>query len=137
MDPVGVGLRAVATLIDMIVLGIVGWAIAGATGATTPTGFNLVGGPAFLWFFTGLAYYVVLEANWGATLGKRAIGLRVVRLEGGGRIDWKASIIRNVLRVVDGLFFYLLGAIVVWASKKRQRLGDMAAGTIVVRAAKG
>jgi uncharacterized RDD family membrane protein YckC len=38
--------------------------------------------------------------------------------------------------VVDGLFFYLLGAIVVWVSKRRQRLGDMAAGTIVVRAAK-
>lgn len=133
MEAVGVGRRAVAILIDMVVLFIVGYLIALATGATTSAGFNLQGGPAFLWFGVALAYYVVMEATSGATLGKRAMGLKVVK-EGGEPLDWQASIVRNILRIVDGLFFYLVGAIAVWVSKKRQRLGDMAAHTIVVSA---
>lgn len=42
---------------------------------------------------------------------------------------------RNVLRLLDGLFFYLIAAILVWTSRNRQRLGDRVAGTAVVRAA--
>ena len=68
-----------------------------------------------------------------ATLGKKAMGLKVVR-ENGEAMDWGAVIIRNLLRIIDGIAFYLVGAIVVWVSKKRQRLGDMAAKTLVVRA---
>ena len=59
------------------------------------------------------------------------MGLRVVK-EDGGKLDWGASIIRNILRIIDGFAFYLVGAIVVWVSKKKQRLGDMAAHTLVV-----
>ena len=133
MEAVGVGRRAVAIIIDMIVLGIIGWIIAMfVPGATTPEGFSLVGGPAFLWFFIGLAYYVVLEVQMGGTLGKMALGMKVVK-EDGAKLDWAASLIRNILRSVDGFFFYLVGAIVVWTSKKRQRLGDMVAHTLVVR----
>ncbi len=132
MEAVGVGRRAVAILIDMVLLFVAGYVIALATGATTPTGFNLQGGPAFLWFGVALAYYVVMEATSGATLGKRAMGLKVVK-EGGEPLDWQASLVRNILRIVDGLFFYLVGAIAVWVSKKRQRLGDMAAHTLVVK----
>jgi uncharacterized RDD family membrane protein YckC len=61
------------------------------------------------------------------------VGLKVVK-EGGEPLDWQASIIRNILRIIDGFFFYLVGAIVVWTSKKKQRLGDMAAHTLVVSA---
>lgn len=132
MEAVGVGQRAVAILIDMVLLFVAGYVIALATGATTPAGFNLQGGPAFLWFGVALAYYVVMEATSGATLGKRAMGLKVVK-EGGEPLDWQASLVRNILRIVDGLFFYLVGAIAVWVSKKRQRLGDMAAHTLVVK----
>ncbi|MGE0356967.1 MAG: RDD family protein [Burkholderiales bacterium] len=132
MEAVGVGRRAVAILIDMVLLFVAGYVIALATGATTPAGFNLQGGPAFLWFGVALAYYVVMEATSGATLGKRAMGLKVVK-EGGEPLDWQASLVRNILRIVDGLFFYLVGAIAVWVSKKRQRLGDMAAHTLVVK----
>ena len=133
MEAVGVGRRAVAILIDMVVLFIVGYLIALATGATTSAGFNRQGGPAFLWFGVVFAYYIVLEATSGATLGKRAMGLKVVK-ESGEPLDWQASIVRNILRIVDGFFFYLVAAIAVWVSKKRQRLGDMAAHTIVVSA---
>jgi uncharacterized RDD family membrane protein YckC len=59
--------------------------------------------------------------------------LKVVKLEGAGPIDMQAAIVRNVLRLVDGFLFYLIGAIAVWASEKKQRLGDRVAGTIVVR----
>ena len=79
-----------------------------------------------------ILYYIVLEATQGATLGKMALGLRVVKIDG-SPISWRESIIRNVLRIIDSLFGYLVGAILVWNSPLRQRLGDRAAGTVVVR----
>jgi uncharacterized RDD family membrane protein YckC len=135
MEAVGVGRRAVAILIDLVLLFIVGYIIALATGGTTEAGFEIHGAPAFLWFGIGLAYYIVMEALWGATLGKKAMGLKVVK-QSGEPIDWQASIVRNVMRIIDGLFFYLVAAITVWISKSRQRLGDMAAHTIVVKVQK-
>lgn len=133
MEAIGVGRRAVAVIIDSILLFIVGYLIAAVSGQTTAGGFHIEGAPFFVWVLVGLAYYVVMEAVSGATLGKRAMRLKVVKRDGSA-LDWQASIVRNVMRLIDGLFFYLVGAIVVWASKSRQRLGDMAAGTLVVRA---
>lgn len=132
MEAVGVGRRAVAILIDSVLLFIVGYAIAYATGRTTSEGFNIQGGPAFLWLAIVLAYYIVMEKMWGATLGKRAMGLKVVK-QGGEPLDWQGSIVRNIMRIIDGFCFYLVGAIAVWVSKNKQRLGDMAANTIVVK----
>jgi len=136
MEHIGVGLRAVATLIDTALLFVVGYLIALATGGVTASGFHLEGVPFAVWLVIALAYYIVMEARSGATLGKRLIGLKVVRLEGGAPLDWRSSIVRNVLRLVDGLFFYLVAAIVVWTSGNKQRLGDRVAGTVVVRAPK-
>jgi len=133
MEPVGVGRRAVAVLIDSILLFVVGYLIAIGTGQTNEEGFNLKGGPAFLWIGIGLAYFIVMEATRGATLGKLAMRLKVVK-EDGSPIDWQASVVRNALRLVDGLVFYIIGAIAIWVSKSKQRLGDMAARTIVVSA---
>ena len=133
MEAVGVGRRAVAIIIDSILLGIVGYLIAMMTGQTSEAGFNLQGGPAFLFFLVALAYYVVMEKTSGATIGKMAMKLKVVKMDGAA-LDWQASVVRNVLRIIDGLFFYLVAAIVVWVSKGKQRIGDMAAKTHVVRA---
>jgi uncharacterized RDD family membrane protein YckC len=133
METVGVGRRAVAIIIDTILLMIVGYVIALFTGGTTGAGFNLQGAPALLLVLIALAYYVVMEKTSGATIGKRVMGIKVVK-QGGEPLDWQAAIVRNVLRIIDGLFFYLVGAIVVWVSKNRQRLGDMAGHTLVVRA---
>ena len=132
MEAVGVGRRAVAIIIDSILLMILGWALALVMGSTSGAGFNLEGAPALLWFLIAMAYYVVMEVTSGGTIGKKVMGLKVVKADGGGAISWQASIIRNLLRIVDGLFFYLVGAIVVWVSKGK-RLGDMAAKTLVVR----
>ena len=136
MEHVGVGLRAVATIIDTVLLMVIGYVIAVFTGGTVQGGFHLSGGPAFLWLFVALVYYIVLEARFGTTLGKRLVGLSVVRLEGGGPLDWQTSIVRNVLRLVDGFLFYLVGAIAVWTSDRKQRIGDRVAGTVVVRTPK-
>jgi uncharacterized RDD family membrane protein YckC len=75
-------------------------------------------------------YGWLLEASFGATLGKALVGIRVVRTT--QRSALAASAIRNVLRVVDGLGFYLVGAMVAGCSRRRQRLGDLCAGTAVV-----
>jgi uncharacterized RDD family membrane protein YckC len=130
----GVGLRFVAVLLDGVLLMGLGWMLALAVGQTTSTGFELTGLPAIMWMLAAVAYYIVLEAMVGATVGKLAVGLRVRRVDG-GPIDWRASTVRNLLRVVDGFAFYLVGAILVWSSPRRQRLGDRVADTVVARRA--
>ena len=132
METVGVGLRAIAVIIDTVLLMFLGYLIAKMTGQTTGDGFNLQGGSAFFWFLIAMAYYVIMEATSGGTLGKKAMGIRVVRADGGA-ISWQAAIIRNLLRIIDGFAFYLVGAIIVWVSKSKQRLGDIAAKTLVVK----
>jgi len=122
---VGVGPRFLAILIDSIIIGVVG-AILGVIFQNSP---GLSGGVTGL---LALAYFIVLEATQGATLGKMALGLRVTRTDG-APISWTESIIRNLLRIIDGLFVYLIGAILIWTSPLKQRLGDRVAKTVVVR----
>ncbi len=122
---VGVGPRFLAVLIDAIILGVIG----GILGAIFRDSPGLSGGVTGL---LALAYFIVLEATQGATLGKMALGLRVVKTDG-SPITWTESIIRNLLRIIDGLFVYLVGAIFVWTSPLKQRLGDRAAHTVVVK----
>lgn len=139
MKRVGVALRFVALLIDgaiFFVLGLVialmsGGAHTSSTAGVHTAGFH-VGGLGFLALaLIGFVYYVSCEVLLGGTLGKLALGLRVVDEEGGS-ITWGASVVRNLIRIVDGLFFYLVGAIAIWSSPCRQRLGDRAAHTYVV-----
>lgn len=89
-------------------------------------------GAAF-WLFLGawLAYYVAMEAAFKATLGKMAVGVRIAAADG-SPVGIRAVLIRNGLRIVDGLLFYLVGAVAAWNSPLRQRLGDRVAGTVVV-----
>ena len=84
-------------------------------------------------FLVQFAYDVLFETlASGRTPGKRWTGLRVVRL-GGAPVGFVASALRNVLRIVDALpGFYLVGILSVLFTKNNQRLGDLAAGTIVV-----
>ena len=87
------------------------------------------------YFLINWGYGIALETLWsGQTLGKRALGLRVIQ-ESGVRINFYQAAVRNLLRLVDqpvpGL--YAVGAVSALFSDAQQRLGDMAAGTIVVR----
>lgn len=124
--------RAVAAVADAVVLLLLGWPVAVGMGSTTGTGYELSGPPALLVVVLWLAYYAGTEAGWGATLGKRLMGIRVVA-EDGSPVDLGAAVVRNVLRVVDALLFYLVGSLVALASPRRQRLGDQLARTAVVR----
>jgi uncharacterized RDD family membrane protein YckC len=82
-------------------------------------------------------YFILSEALWnGQTPGKKLLGLRVVR-DGGYPIDFGASLIRNLIRVGEMLVgYYILAAISALISRENKRLGDLAAGTIVVRDAR-
>jgi uncharacterized RDD family membrane protein YckC len=141
LDPAGVALRFVAVLLDAIVvlfpLSIVVGLLTGGGYSERANGYvNVgvdVGGKAFvLWLALALGYYVLSEALTGKTLGKRLVGIRVVDEEGDAP-DLAAAMIRNVLRLIDGLFFYLVGALFALKSDRGQRLGDRAAHTVVVR----
>ena len=86
---------------------------------------------AFL-IFSG--YFVFFETVWnGSTPGKRAIGIRVIR-DGGFSIDFTSALIRNAIRSLEfGFGVYAVSTIVVLLSAQNKRLGDFAAGTVVVR----
>jgi uncharacterized RDD family membrane protein YckC len=116
--------RVVAALIDLGVLFGFGLVLGLLGGARTP-GLSLV---ILAW---ALYYYFALEMMTGQTLGKRTMGLKVVRSDG-SPADMRAIGIRTVLRVIDGIGLYLVGLVVMIATKdRRQRLGDLAADTIV------
>lgn len=77
-------------------------------------------------------YCWLLEAAWGATLGKAIVGIRVVGTAQRGFLA--ACAVRNALRVVDGLGFYVVGVVVAGCSSVRQRVGDIYAQTAVIEA---
>jgi len=85
-----------------------------------------------LYFPISIAYGIVLEWRWrGQTLGKRVLGLRVVDAHG-LRLQLTQIALRNLLRAVDMLpLLYLVGGIATLVSRKGQRLGDLAANTVV------
>jgi uncharacterized RDD family membrane protein YckC len=140
----GLGSRFLAVLIDLMAqtaIAIVAILVLSltSTGASTVTpsrgvmawGIAIVVIFFFLLFF---GWFIIFEAWWsGRTPGKRALGLRVVR-DGGFPLDLGSAVIRNLVRIVEvGLGFYALSAVSALLSKENKRLGDYAAGTIVVR----
>jgi hypothetical protein len=77
-------------------------------------------------------YGWLMEAVWGATLGKALVGIRVVRTATAQRSPLSASALRNVLRIVDGFGLYVVGTVVAGCSGARQRIGDIFAQTAVI-----
>jgi uncharacterized RDD family membrane protein YckC len=133
------GKRMAAGIIDLIILIVFGAIMTALFGDTSSDdgGFNasLSGVPFLITVGLGLLYYFVLEAQKGQTLGKMALGIKVVSADG-GPANAGSIAIRTVLRLVDGIFFYLVAVLLVAVTGKHQRLGDMAANTLVVTAPK-
>jgi uncharacterized RDD family membrane protein YckC len=138
----GIGSRFLAALVDtfliIILQGIVNLAL-------LLVALNLlnVEGNGFLWLgaFFGLiafaflwGYYIFFEMLWnGQSPGKRWVGLRVIRADG-TPITLTESIIRNLVRLVDFLpAYYGVGVVTMFINSQSRRLGDLAAGTLVVR----
>jgi uncharacterized RDD family membrane protein YckC len=87
-----------------------------------------------LFFIAYLAYYVILEALWSRTLGKYFQGLVVRKLDG-SPCDWKAALIRSIKRVIEVnplLLGGLPAGLVIISTERKQRIGDLLAGTVVV-----
>jgi uncharacterized RDD family membrane protein YckC len=133
------GRRVVATIIDGLVFGVAYWLLALAFGdvGTEGEAANWVSNlPVWASVAYGLfvfAYFVLLEGYLGQTLGKMATGIKVVSEATGITPGIAPAVVRTVLRLIDGLFCYTVAFVTVLASTKRQRLGDMAAHTLVVR----
>lgn len=118
-------IRAAVLTIGSILVGLAGIAV----GGKIAQGLILLG-----WFLLDWLYPVVFEAGKrGATPGKRAMGLRVVQATG-SPITLGQAVVRNFLRFIDGmpLFTYVFGLTSCLATKRFQRLGDLAAGTVVI-----
>jgi uncharacterized RDD family membrane protein YckC len=133
------GRRVIATMIDSVLLGSAYTILVALFGNYThPRAWEwngtLPGLTANLFYALGVfLYFVVLEGYCGQTLGKMVAGIKVVQEGTQSTPGYGAATIRTVLRLVDGLFAYLVAFIVVLSSEKRQRLGDMAASTLVIR----
>lgn len=135
-----IGDRLVAQLVDgLVAFGLfffVGMTLAPRFGGATRTGFDMTGWPAAVVLtvvgIVLLAYFVLAEGSLGATLGKAVAEIRV-QTPAGARIGLRAALVRNLMRLIDGLGVYLVGAIAILATRRNQRLGDLAAGCIVVR----
>jgi len=136
----GMGERMVASILDMIfvviVFAVAGMATASQLGGATDSGFSLNGTPAVIAIaITSIAaflYFWLAEGLFGSTLGKAIAGIQV-RRKTGAPCGIPASLLRNLLRIIDGIGVYLVGFVVAILSKTRQRLGDHAAGTVVVK----
>lgn len=122
--------RALAWSMDSLIRYGVLW---GLFMALTLLGGAGIGVWLIAWFFMEWFYPVLFELYaHGATPGKKALGLQVV-LANGAPVDWPASLIRNLLRAVDFLpVFYGFGVVTLLVSRDFQRLGDLAAGTLVI-----
>jgi uncharacterized RDD family membrane protein YckC len=140
----GIGDRAIAGILDMILMSAlfpaVGMWAALRFGGVTGNGFELNGLPAFLTIaivgIAGFLYLWLCEGVLGATLGKFMLNVRIRRAEGGA-IGLGKSLIRNLLRIIDGIGVYLVAFLMATFSRRRQRLGDRIAGTVVVQADAG
>jgi uncharacterized membrane protein SpoIIM required for sporulation/uncharacterized RDD family membrane protein YckC len=140
----GIGSRALAAITDLllavaalVVLGIALVAVAASAGlgaidlmSTWGIAILVLAQFSLLW-----GYYVLFEGLMdGQTPGKRLHRIRVVR-EGGYSVTFGVSAVRNLIRILDMQpgFFYLVGMMSVLITKRGRRLGDLVAGTIVVK----
>ena len=132
----GVAARALAWTLDLLAIGAL---ISVATVLATLFGLVLAGFAKALYFVLAFAiqwgYGALLEWRWsGQTFGKRVVGLRVLSFYG-TPIGFGQAAVRNLLRTVDILpAGYLVGGVTALCDRSTRRLGDIAAGTVVVRA---
>ena len=139
----GVGSRVLAALTDLAICLVAVFALvlavvvleprlpsAGRVSASWAAAVLILAQFAVLW-----GYYVLFEGLMdGQTPGKRIHRLRVVR-EGGFSVGFGTSAVRNLVRIVDmqPVLFYLVGLASIFATRRGQRVGDIVAGTLVVR----
>jgi uncharacterized RDD family membrane protein YckC len=140
-DLAGAGNRGFAAVLDFVIATVIAFTaliVLSLGGAFSEASAFVIGGLTLMVTLVLIwAYFILLEWLWnGQTIGKRVYRLRVIN-EDGSPAGFTAVLIRNLIRLVDFLpAFYGVGVMVIVLSPKSQRLGDLAAGTYVVRAPK-
>lgn len=148
MERAGLGTRVFAALLDGLFLGLLYtvfilafFFLVGGVGGIemfevdTAETIVLVLWAVFILLsvFLVWGYYIGFEAAWnGQTPGKRLLGIRVVA-DGGLPATFGKIVIRNLVRLVDMQIGYAVGLVAIFATKDEKRLGDLAAGTVVIR----
>jgi uncharacterized RDD family membrane protein YckC len=142
MPLAGIGSRFIALLIDtliwgagLLVLGILAWLFRPAMQAFSNLSYQwTVAIVTLIMFLLNWGYFTLFEAFWnGRTPGKHVAKIRVIQ-QSGRPIGIFESMARNFVRYVDQIpFFYAVGVITMFVTHQHQRLGDLAAGTLVVR----
>jgi uncharacterized RDD family membrane protein YckC len=135
----GLASRFIAEIVDAtLILLIVGAMIAVAAVAGGTAGLVILSVAVGGLMLISVLYHVAFEVlAAGRTPGKRANGLRVV-MDGGGPVGVRASAVRNLIRLLEGPpLFYVPAVVSILATRRNQRLGDLAAGTLVVREPSG
>jgi uncharacterized RDD family membrane protein YckC len=133
VDYAGFWRRSLAALLDNLVwvlfyTWIYVWIVGGAFLASDTAGIVALIVFFSLWF----NYFAFCELRWGQTIGKNAAGIEVRSVDGAERLNFFQASIRNLLRLVD---VFVVGEVMIVATERKQRLGDKAAGTVVVRRA--
>src|ERR1035437_204024 len=142
MPLAGIGSRFIALLVDYLIWGAA-FIVLGLLAAFLLPGIEAFSKISAQWataififivFLFNWGYFTLFEAFWnGRTPGKRVARIRVIQ-RSGQAIGLFESMARNLIRYVDQIpFFYAVGVITMFATRQHQRLGDLAAGTLVVR----
>lgn len=132
--PAGPVIRFAAWFIDLVVILTSTIAVGMLAGLIGVISIDLAGAfQALTYFAISIGYGIFCEWLWrGQTVGKRMLRLRVVDAEA-HRLKFNQIVIRNLLRFVDSLpLAYFVGGVSCWLTRCNQRLGDIAANTIVV-----
>jgi uncharacterized RDD family membrane protein YckC len=127
--------RCLAAAIDIFSAGVIASVIGRLLGLAGLVNEDLTQALIYIGYFViSIGYSVLMEWAWrGQTIGKKLLRLRVVDATG-LRLELHQVLMRNLLRFVDMLpAFYMVGGLVSLFSPRGQRLGDLAAGTVVIR----
>ncbi len=134
IDIAGLGSRMIAIIIDSAIQFVLFIALGFSFAGIGLEGVALAAAAAASFFLLFWGYFFLFEGLWnGRTPGKRAQRIRVIRVDG-QPAGWIQAALRNLVRIIDLLpMAYTLGALSILLTKRSQRLGDLTAGTIVVR----
>lgn len=131
LELAGPGSRSAAALIDHVIIAALIFGTFTLLADSSGIGVAVAGLIAFGLLF---GFFVIFEMFWrGQSPGKWLLHLKVVH-DDGGAVAWRASMVRNLIRVVDFLpGVYLIGLLMLFGTARDQRLGDLAGGTLVIR----
>ena len=138
----GVAIRFVAVLIDGIIIGIISAILTSLLLLSTWNTSPAMDPAAYFAIYAmaaiiSLLYFILLLGRYGQTVGMMIVKIKVVKEADYSAITYGEAAIRTILLIIDEIPYVipcLLGAVLIWTSDKKQRLGDRVAHTVVLKA---